>query len=200
MKNWITLILAVFIANSVLAQEYIIVNGVKKSPFEEVIKWFNDGEPLKFEDLDGFRTGRCFVPGNKVVFGSTLVFATKKTSDLGPGFPTPNKNSISKANIFLAKDPSRFDNEKTKKEATEDLTQHGEWNQITEVSNSPTLTWYYDMEPNGRIDYKFEVVENGDFYILKVTNLISQRISHKGYQGQYVKKGTVIYSCYYFNL
>lgn len=168
------------------------------SPYQTILSWFDQGEKLTFAELQRFRSGRCFVPHNtNTVLGSVLNFGEKKESDLGPGFPAGKVTK--KMGIYLSLDETHYDTWVPKQGHKKHFLTHGDWDHYTAVSEEPTLNWLYDIENNNRVDNKFEVVKYSDYYVLKVTNLISQTLNYKGYENNpYVAKDAVIYACYYY--
>jgi hypothetical protein len=181
------------------------VSAQAQTYFDTLQGWFAGGVITSYAATRGFYSGRCFqslepsVPRNSLL--GYLEYGNRQ--DPGPGLP-PNATDA-RMNMVIARgrpadifdDPRLYpQNRQTFERLTAQI-----WPTLSPPSDSPTLNFAVDWEPNGNPDVLVEYMYYQNYVVSRATALISQRYAN-AWTGQpfYARAGDVLTMCYYFQL
>lgn len=198
MKTLIGLTLAL-ISVSAHAQENVF-RSATLTPYQELQEWFAEGVDIAYAEFaPDYHIGRCFDVANQTRPTAAIVASMQRQTgeDAGPGFPGVERK-IFQFTSYLGADPAIFDRFPWLPNGVDGRREFRQvaannWRFISPLEGMNSLTHYYDMEPNGRLDDKIEIVQGREYMISKRTNLIAQ---HRN--GRFSPAGEVLQMCYYF--
>ena len=169
-----------------------------KSRMDQVIDWYNAGQDVTYAEVKGTYVGRCFSfdDPNK---GKNNLFATMGVND-GPGFPEQPK-FLANITYNNGRPADKYDHVEKASEVSRFFAESyndSVKNYYGSVEENP-LRQLGDLEANGRMDFDHRYRKSGDYLVLVVTNLISQKLfvnimTHS----KYANAGDVIFTCYFF--
>lgn len=156
--------------------------------YSTIKQWFEDGQNVRFEDVEGFYAGRCYYETTRIKPSYALLGVYKRLQnsyDHGPAFPDYyEKKVMALHRTYYANVGESFD-ENSIDEAKASLNRF--WNSVT------PLNYYEGTISSAHTDSKYKpisVVRRYENYY--VSALIIGK-SHEDFQ-----KGQIIFVCYYF--
>lgn len=179
MKNIVLCLAVLFSSQEASAMDY-----------DQLAQLFNQGTAVKADEVKKFYSGRCFNNfDHKTAYNALFAYQervvspTQKLLKIAAPFTQPNASAefFDHFTEVYRLDPTV-------------------WDRLSFADpNTLNLTYYYDIEPNQRIDLKLEIVRSDKNLVLRVTNLISQTLNNTWTGGTYYAgAGEVIHMCYFF--
>ena len=175
---------------------------VVNTGFEELHDWFMMGLPVRFNDVRGFYSGRCFsaFQPNAARNGLLTFFERRMGDDWGPGFPPATEQKFLYM-VGRGQPVDYFDYFPHAGANPQNVAEvaRQSWFHLSVATEGDSLSVLSDIEPNGRWDFNTEIVQYRDFLVMRETNLIGQVLPDPwtGQQG-YFNAGNVRSMCYFF--
>lgn len=194
-------LIALALGLSLTAQaEDKVFKSATLTPYLELQEWFAEGVDIPYMEFSrDYHIGRCFDVWSQTRPTAAIVASLEKRNgdDAGPGFPGSEKK-IFQFTAYAGADPAIFDRFPRLPNGTDGRREFHQvaiqnWNHFSPLTSLDSLTHYYDIEPNGRLDDQIEIVQGREYMISKRTNLISQNRN-----GRFSPAGEVLQMCYYF--
>jgi len=167
---------------------------------EALESWYNQGSPLTFAEFKGYYSGRCFSRSDKnKPMAAMIGYYSKesKNDDAGPGFNEPNQPKIGGLLDFnSASSPTYFDDEANAETRKNELTSRNAaiYDNVSKYSESPTLSFTVDWEPNGNPDEKHELKAYKGYIVDRWTAQYRQKYGNHGV----LNPGDTLFMCYFF--
>ena len=171
-----------------------------KNYFEQIGDWIETGSNATLKDVQGAWTGRCFEKVAPTVANSALLLSHQK-DEVGPGFESATYLGQMVSYVGGADYFDEYDIDADTAGAQDVFLGIIADKKYTPVSTeSGTLQWTMDFEPNGRIDMEYSASLSRDFIVIEGVNLINGNIiwSNSLRKNVHDVKPGVWSRCYYF--
>lgn len=193
MKLFLAVFLALLPALSFAQPQNETIFSILKSWYER------DSHDVKWKDMKGSFSGRCYFSNKPDQAYPFLLTYVPSAADDGPAFPEklplillplqwsdPKKTALDYDNMS-AEDVKSFQT------YLQNLIRNS-----TSITEDPTVTQKFDLEPNNRPDFMEEYRRHPEGYIInRSTNLIAQNLSLPS-GNTFVKADEVFSMCYFF--
>lgn len=158
----------------------------KKSFFDQLIEWSEQGEPVSFEDVRGYYRGRCsqfIVPDRS--YSSVLAVDTIFAN--GPAFPGEDQ--------VMA---LTFPKEQKVADVRRAVLAQRKYYTPARIENGQLVN-EWDMEANGRNDQKNYLRRFQNYLIATSEELVGQKYYSTTYEKEFfAKKGQIVDACYFY--
>lgn len=186
-----------------LSSSLVLAETPNPSPsptiFSILQSWYDQSRNVKWSEIKGSYSGRCYFINKPDQPYPYILTYVNPANDNGPGFPSKLPLMISalqwpdSSKTFQDYDNAPAEKVKELQRDLGKMTKHG-----AGVTEDPTVTHKFDIEPNFRVDFLEQYRVHSDGYIVnRVTNLIAQNISFQS-GNVFVKAGEVPVMCYFF--
>lgn len=170
------------------------------TPFSELAEAWEKGMPVKFDEVDGFYSGRCYERSAKSTVLPGLLAI--QTVDAGPNFPTKSENYICRSyNTSKYPTADAYDHISTdeqKKKLLENVGRYSQYmSQAKEEEKGLTYTEYFGgtLTPA----HKGEIRMSNGYFLFRFITVAPLEMTERatGYRKEF-DAGVVTEYCYFF--